>query len=266
MGTSREVSGPSGTRFTSLGLVDETGSTNRDLLDRARDGESEGAVLVTEHQTAGRGRQGRTWHDEPGSSLLCSVLLWPDLAWAPLIPLITGISVVRAARSFGAGSVEATSIGLKWPNDVLLVPGGGGGERKLAGILAEAASLPAGLAVVVGFGMNVRWDVGPPDEVAERAVDLASVVGDGGPDRIELLHRILVELEAQLIALERGDRMAVLDEYRELCVSIGRDVRLETPGGVLEGKAIAVDDGGGLVIDSGSSTTTVTAGDAHHLG
>jgi BirA family biotin operon repressor/biotin-[acetyl-CoA-carboxylase] ligase len=255
MVTQRDFAGPTETRFSLIRIVSETGSTNKDLLDEAAQGAAEGQVLVTDHQTAGRGRQGRSWFDEPGASLLTSVLLRPPATWAPLIPLLTGLAITRAVRA-----ETGLEVGLKWPNDVLAKD-----ERKLAGILAEARTGIDGMTVVVGFGLNLRWSVGAPPEVASRAVDLASLTSSP-PERLSLLASILVEMEARLRQLQAGDRAALLDDYRTVCISLGRRVRLETPGGDVVGQAIAIDESGHLVIAKDDGTqVTVTAGDAHHL-
>lgn len=124
-------------------VVPQTGSTNADLLAEARAGAAEGLVLVAEEQTAGRGRLGRSWSAPPGAGLIFSVLLRPAgvpptrLGW---LPLLTGVAVASAVRD-----QTGLPASLKWPNDVLV------GERKLAGILAEAH----GDAVVVGVGLNI---------------------------------------------------------------------------------------------------------------
>ena len=174
-----EVRGPTGTRFSQIRVVEETGSTNKDLLEAGLAGAPEGQVLVTGHQTAGRGRQGRTWHDDPGSSLLCSVLLRPNPSWASLIPLATGLAVIEGVEA--ASGVRAD---LKWPNDVLVrTPSDGvspnatqmNSERKLCGILAEAAGTAEALIVVVGFGLNLRWHGELPAELSARSIDLASL-------------------------------------------------------------------------------------------
>ena len=121
-------------------VVEETGSTNADLLEE--DGK-EGAVLVARHQTAGRGRLGRTWHTPKNAALTFSVLLRPDMPAARRgwLPLAAGVAVAEAVRD-GC----ALTVSLKWPNDVLHH------QRKLAGILAEQNMSGA---VVVGIGLNV---------------------------------------------------------------------------------------------------------------
>jgi BirA family transcriptional regulator, biotin operon repressor / biotin---[acetyl-CoA-carboxylase] ligase len=123
-------------------VVEETGSTNADLLAQARSGAGEGLVLVAEAQTSGRGRMGRRWISPPRRSLTFSVLLRPAvpaglLGW---LPLLAGVAVASALQQ--TAGVDAR---LKWPNDVLV------DGAKIAGILAERW----GSAVVVGTGINV---------------------------------------------------------------------------------------------------------------
>ncbi len=243
-------------RFSPIRWVDETGSTNLDLLADAAAGLPAGAVLVADHQTAGRGRQGRVWLDDPGRSLLFSVLLRPAPATAGLVPLVMGMAVSGAVDD-----LADVATALKWPNDVLVPTAG---ERKLAGILSEAATGPAGFAVVVGTGINVSFGGQPPAEVADRAVDLASIAGRP-VDRAELLDAILGRLGPLVDRLDAGDAVGLLDDYRTVCATLGRSVRLDTPGGELTGTAVAIDPSGGLVVESDGVTHVVLAGDAHHL-
>src|SRR5215468_7129138 len=128
-------------------VVEETGSTNADLLAEAQAGAGEGLVLVAEAQTAGRGRMGRRWISPPRRALTFSVLLRPAvpaglLGW---VPLLAGVAVASALEH--TAGVDAR---LKWPNDVLA------GGAKLAGILAERW----GGAIVVGTGINVLQERG----------------------------------------------------------------------------------------------------------
>lgn len=276
-----ELPAPPGTRFGPVRLVAETGSTNADLLARAGAGERAGSVLVTDHQRAGRGRQQRTWHDEPGNSLLVSVLLRPDPAQAPLLPLVAGLAAVDAvAAILDEVAHDATPAakpeidpragrraGLKWPNDVLIA---GLGERKLAGILAEATSTgaapgndPSSLAVVVGMGLNLRWVSQPPAEIERRLVTMAEVAG-APVDRDRVLDRFLVGLEHWLGALEADE--PVLESYRQVCLTIGRQVRFASVGTVYEGEAVGVSDAGSLIMElADGSRVELTAGDAHHV-
>ena len=155
-----------GTRFTDVRWTSGTGSTNADALALARDGAPEGVVVVADHQTAGRGRRDRHWVAPPRGSLLVSVLLRPPAALAGSASMAAAVAMAVAVEQ-----VAQVEPGLKWPND--LVVDTADGERKLAGILAEAdwpagSTISAGYrapaahdraVVVVGVGVNVSWPV-----------------------------------------------------------------------------------------------------------
>lgn len=245
------------TRFGDVRRLDEIDSTNRLLLDEARRGAPEGVVAVADHQTAGRGRLGRSWKAPPGASLLVSVLLRPDLeaARAHLATMAAGLAMVEAVW-LTAGFTPS----LKWPNDLVV------GDRKLAGMLSEAELHHGRLdALVVGIGVNVNWDVFP-GELAETAV-ACNQVADRPVDRAALLAVFLERLEDRYATLLRpgGDEM-VLGEYRQRCSTIGRLVRVELAAGeTLEGRACGVDDTGGLDVETSDGVTTVAVGDVVHL-
>ncbi len=252
-----ELPPPPGTRFGPVSLVAETGSTNADLLASAGAGASEGSVLVTDHQRTGRGRQQRVWHDEPGSSLLVSILLRPRAENAPLLPLVAGLAATDAVASLTGADHQA---GLKWPNDVL-VPSRD--ERKLAGILAEATTSGGGLAVVVGMGMNLRWRTPPPTEIERRVVTLTELVG-AAVDRNLVLDRYLSAFDRWLLALEGGE--PVLEVYRERCLTLGRVVRFASVDTEHHGTAVEVTDRGTLVLETvEGERVELSAGDAHHV-
>ncbi len=224
----------------------EVDSTNRYVLDEARAGVPAGLVAVAEHQTAGRGRLGRTWVAPPGASLLMSVLLRPDL------PADQRHLVVIAAALAMAEAVEAetgVTAGLKWPNDLLV------GDRKLAGILAEAS----GDAVVVGIGVNLHWE-DVPDELAEIAT-ACNLEGGRPTTREAVLDAFLAGYEARL-----ADLGATRASYEARLVTIGRRVRIEQSAGVLVGVAVGIDAAGHLLVRGDDETTvTVAVGDVVHV-
>jgi BirA family biotin operon repressor/biotin-[acetyl-CoA-carboxylase] ligase len=219
-------------------------STNRWLLDEARQGAPEGVVAVADHQTAGRGRLGRNWDSPAGASLLCSVLLRPDL---PLDRLHLAVAAVALAGRAAARDVAGVEAGIKWPNDLLV-----GDGRKLAGVLAEA-DLPA---VVVGIGMNVTW--APPGG----ACLVASAGAGAGVSRDALLDSLLDRL-GRLVG--EGDWAAVASAYRAACVTLGQAVRVELTDETFTGVAADVSDEGHLLVDVGMCLRTVAAGDVIHL-
>lgn len=245
--------------WSRLDVVDETGSTNADLAAAASAGAGEGRVLVAEHQVAGRGRLGRVWSAPERSALTFSVLLRPPpetrSAWGWL-PLIAGLSVVGPVRRLG--ELDA---GLKWPNDVLVA--GPGGERKLAGLLAEVA----GDAVVVGAGLNVSLR---EDELPVPAATSLAVAGSEVTDRDPVLRAVLRELATRYVAWRDagGDAEAcgLAADYRAACVTVGRDVTVHLPGGTeRRGRAVDVDAAGRLVVAGPDGVDTLAAGDVVHL-
>jgi len=222
-----------GTRFHDVRWFEIVDSTNRYLLECAAQGVPEGVVAVADEQTAGRGRLGRSWIAPPGAALLVSVLLRPQLP-AERVHLVTLAGALAASDALPGSDVK-----VKWPNDVVI------GDRKLAGILAEADG--AG-AVVVGMGLNVRDDWFP-DELARTATAVAV-------ERAELLVAWLRAYDARLAALD-----AVLADAVARSATIGRRVRVELAGETFEGTARALTEEGYLVVGD----RVVTAGDVVHL-
>jgi BirA family biotin operon repressor/biotin-[acetyl-CoA-carboxylase] ligase len=233
-----------------------TGSTNADLLAQAAAGAPEGSVLVAEAQTAGRGRLGRTWLSPPGAGLMFSVLLRPgevSPARRGWVPLLTGVAIASAVRD--ATGLDAR---LKWPNDVLV------GDRKLAGILAEQSAD----AIVVGAGINVSAS---RDELPVGSATSLALEG-ALAGRPRLLGAILGEIERLYLAWAGGpspgdpDACGLRDEYRRYSATLGRQVRVEFPGGdAAGGTAADIDAGGRLVVHTPDGPLAVSAGDVVHL-
>jgi BirA family biotin operon repressor/biotin-[acetyl-CoA-carboxylase] ligase len=246
--------GPIGTRFERLEWVEETASTNTDLLARAASGEAEGVVRVAEHQTAGKGTRGRTWIDTPGAQLMVSVLLRPTLAPTQLGRLTMAWAVAAAEA---CASLTGVAVRLKWPNDVF----DPAGERKVAGVLAESQLGAAGRveAVVIGMGMNCNGGV--PQGLAVPGVSLAEL--SGRPvDRRALLDELLRRFDDLYGRIEDP---AVVDRYRSHSATIGRRVRLVLPDGDRVGVARDVTDEGHLVAEVDGRLVTYAAADVVHL-
>lgn len=273
MSAKRKLPGVSGTIFSEIVHLTETGSTNADLLEVAKLGAPEGVVEVTDHQNAGRGRQSRVWHDDPGNSVLMSILIHRAPPVAAIVPALMGLAVVDSLNQL---EVEASSgpnhagpqFGLKWPNDVLAL---GHDERKVAGILVEATTVAAqqrsqdsNLAVVAGVGINLRWSDSPDPEVAQRATTVERVVGSS-VERWELVRKILAELDHRLNQTARAGIGPQMEQYRQRCLTLGRRVRLVTSTGELEGTATGVGDDGALLVETADGLRSVHAADAHHI-
>ncbi|HEY1616611.1 MAG TPA: biotin--[acetyl-CoA-carboxylase] ligase [Streptosporangiaceae bacterium] len=272
-----------GRLWTRLDVAAVTGSTNTDLLAAARAGAPEGTVLAAERQDDGRGRQGRAWASRPGMSLTFSVLLRPagvppsSRGW---LPLLAGVALARAVRD-----LTGIQTRLKWPNDLLTLDldggsgGGAAGGSKVAGILAEQA----GDAIVVGFGINVggvppgsgaAGSLAPASLAAAVAARGGQAAGDAGrvPDRGELLAAVLTEMQSWYRAWTAQPRPGDPDgcglraEYLHWSATVGRDLRVELPGGaVLAGRGSGIDAVGRLVVDAGGTATPVSAGDVLHV-
>jgi BirA family biotin operon repressor/biotin-[acetyl-CoA-carboxylase] ligase len=240
-------------RFSDVRRVDETGSTNADLLASARDGAREGLVLVADHQTAGRGRAGRTWTAPPGASLLLSVLVRPPAGLAGLSSMAMGLAAADAVDG-----VAGFRPRLKWPNDLVWPGDGSAPDRKLAGILAEA-HWPAEdeVAVVIGIGLNVNWPDTLPEDLADIATAINHVAGHT-VDREDVLVRLLQHLDQRYDELLRGD---IVDEWRKVSATLGRHVRVDLGSESIEGIARDVTDEGHLIVGE----RTIAVGDVVHL-
>jgi BirA family transcriptional regulator, biotin operon repressor / biotin---[acetyl-CoA-carboxylase] ligase len=242
-----------------LEVLEETTSTNAVAAQRARAGAAEGLVVVAEHQSAGRGRLDRSWEMPARSGLIVSVLLRPVVPtreW-PWLPLLTGYAVGRTLREAGFPAA-----GVKWPNDALI------GDRKVAGILVEVVDTPTGLAAVVGIGLNV--DLTPEELPVPTATSLALEAGAcGTPDRADLLAALLATLLDTYRDWQRdGETGArrLRAAYRDACVTLGRDVRVELPSGeALLGRATDVDETGRLLVEGPHGPVAVGAGDVVHV-
>ena len=241
-----------GTRFHEIRRFTSVDSTNRHLLSEAARGCADGVVAVADVQTAGRGRHGRIWTAAPGAALLVSVLLRPDLPpeRLHLVTLAAGVAAAEAVQE--VGGFEAR---LKWPNDLVV------DDRKLAGILAEAAGTGRGGTggVVVGMGLNLRSDAFPPEiaEIATAADRHAAHVVD--PD--DLLVAWLRALDHRLAELD-----GVVAAAANRSATLGREVRIELARDSFTGVATRMTPEGYLVVTRDDGTEeTVTAGDVIHL-
>jgi BirA family biotin operon repressor/biotin-[acetyl-CoA-carboxylase] ligase len=236
-------------RHIDIRLVAETGSTNSDLLAAA--GQlREPTLLIAERQTAGKGRAGRTWHSEPGATLTFS-LAW-KFALRPQalvgLPLAVGTVIAEVLARF---DVDAR---LKWPNDVLL------GRDKMAGVLIETAPAKAegALWAVIGIGINILM----PSSLAER-IDRPVAAATGLQQRREeMLAALLDSLSLALELFEQHGFPVFAERWNRLHAWSGLPVSIVDHGQVLHrGVAQGVDGEGRLLLDGGSGTVAIVAGD-----
>jgi len=272
-----------------LSVVESTQTTAFGLAAR---GAPDGTVVVADHQSAGRGRRGRSWNDAPGTSLLASILVRPRIAPALLatFSIATAVAVAEALRR--ATGIEAR---LKWPNDVLAR------GRKLAGILVETRILPTAatgvskpprtlgrpptvdadlappvtdaatrtsgrpptvdadlappVTMVIGVGVNLAQRAFPA-ELADRATSVAIETGRV-PDRDSVLEAVLQEFDAWRWRLESQGFGQVRERWLALSESIGRRVKVDAVSGL----AVGLDVDGALLVDDGRGVQRIVAGE-----
>jgi BirA family biotin operon repressor/biotin-[acetyl-CoA-carboxylase] ligase len=237
-----------------LTCFDVCDSTNQRAWHAAQAGAPDGAAFLANAQTAGRGRQGRSWLDRPGACLLISVLLRPTFLAPGEASLLTML-----AASATAAAVEAAAglrVELKWPNDVVV------GERKLAGILVETSLQGESIeSAIVGVGLNVSLDAAAHPEIAGTATSLAGELGRP-TDRLALARELLRQLDRRYATLCRGDREAIFADWRSRLATLGRRVAILDATGAQQ--VVQVEDvrsDGSLVghLEDGSSV-------AYHFG
>jgi BirA family biotin operon repressor/biotin-[acetyl-CoA-carboxylase] ligase len=245
-----------------------TGSTNDVASKLAISGDYEGAVVLAEAQTAGRGRRGHAWLSPPGSGLYVSVVLTPGRARTEddrattLVTLAAGVALAEAVEA-----ATALRVDLKWPNDLYVA------RRKLAGILAEGISTPPesrskGIdAVILGYGINVGPMAFPP-ELASRATSLELELGRQ-VDRAELFAETLAALARRYEDLLAGRFDAILDAWRSRAPAAhGSRVTFitgSTPAGIQTGVTAGIDDRGALLVRVGDHLERIVAGEVTWL-
>lgn len=227
----------------------EIGSTNdraRDLLETA----VAGVAVVTDLQTAGRGRRGRTWVSPPGMNLMCSVGVRPRLAArdAGWLGAAAALAVREACAPWAALSV-------RWPNDLVAAAG-----LKVAGLLLETAVV--GDAVdhtVIGVGINANWArAAMPGEFRDAATSLGELSGRH-VERVELLERLLAALDGELAALEAGS--SPVDRLRAVSWLDGRALAVDTGEGTVLGRGAGLADDGSLLLDTADGRVALAHGE-----
>lgn len=231
-------------------------SSNEIAKALAREGMKEGTVVICEEQSRGRGRLSREWFS-PRGGIWCSVLLKPALTpgEAPLLGFASALSIAKSIRKLY--SIDAQ---LKWPNDVLI------GNKKVAGVLVEVeAEVDTINFAVVGMGIDANFssDKFPP-EVRAIATTLRDELGRN-VSREELLAEVLNEMEAHYTGLLRGAKHELIAEYRSLCSTLGREVRVVQREREIVGKALDIEMDGSLVLLTPMGSIRVTYGDCEHL-
>lgn len=251
--TTETVGRDLGTRFVGQRVVcyESITSTNDAAKQLAVEGAPEGTVVITEEQTAGRGRHGRRWLAPAGSSLLLSCILRPLLSPAelPLLLMASALAVSQAIE-------ECTGllVNLKWPNDILLR------NRKTGGILIETGLSGEGVDyAVIGIGLNVNADMTTIPELAATATSISAELGKSA-SRLKILRALLRCMEREYLLLQRG--ASPTTRWAGRLSQLGQQVEVDTPWGREIGRIEGVDADGTLVLLRTDGTTArITVGD-----
>jgi BirA family transcriptional regulator, biotin operon repressor / biotin---[acetyl-CoA-carboxylase] ligase len=216
----------------------------------------EGTIVISEQQTAGRGRLGRTWQASPGENLTFSIILRPALRpeAVNLLPLYVAVSVAQASQQ-----VAQTKVECKWPND-LMVNG-----KKFGGILLEGSVKQNELEyVVVGIGLNVNQTSFSP-ELQEKATSLRLASGKA-INREILFREILLRLETDYQNLKTTGFQSVLPSWLSFSSMNGKQISVEQNGSVLSGTVKGLSPDGGLILHADGAERVLFAGDVTIVG
>jgi BirA family transcriptional regulator, biotin operon repressor / biotin---[acetyl-CoA-carboxylase] ligase len=255
--------------FSRLERFDRVGSTNDIVRAWLDAGTPEVCLAVTNEQTAGRGRAGRSWQAPPGAGLLLSLGFRP--VWLPadrVWRVMATASLAMAAAAEEVAGLSDGAIRLKWPND-LVIESDSVGPRKLAGVLGETEGLGTDdPRLVVGIGVNADWRAADfPVELASAMTSLREAAGDHAIDPVRLRHAFIDRLMAGIGALRSGR----FDEagWTARQVTTDRMVRLEGTAGHEMVRAVGVDaDTGALVVEDADGATgqrLVVVGEISHV-
>jgi BirA family transcriptional regulator, biotin operon repressor / biotin---[acetyl-CoA-carboxylase] ligase len=237
--------------------LDETDSTNRYLSERHEDFTMTGAVVVAGHQTKGRGRFDRTWHDAPGASLLFSILLrHPHLPEAHSFLTLT--PAIALAQVLEARYGQSVGIALKWPNDVLM------NGRKVAGILGQTSAQGERAVSIVGMGVNTNFRADAlPEDLRSQATSILQESGQTLPREV-LLAEILGRWEPLFDHILEGRTGVLREKWEAFGPSCGDPIHRTENDTVLHGTFESLGERGQLIIrDMQGNLHEIFSGDIH---
>lgn len=232
-------------------------STNELAFRMAQEGAFHGEVVITDHQTQGKGRRGRTWVSPKGLNAYFSVILRPELPpqRAPELTLVAAVAVAETLREAGAADAS-----IKWPNDLQI------GGKKVAGILTELSAEPDHVHfVIVGVGVNLNSKaVDFPPEVSGLATSLMEARGRTVP-RALFTAALFTRLEQWLDLHQEQGFEPVREAWKKLSSTLGRDVLVKTERREFTGIAEDIDESGALLVRTEAGLERVIAGDVEQL-
>ena len=197
-------------------------------------GAAEGTVVIADEQTAGRGRMKRAWLSPKGSIAL-SIILYPEVVHLPFLIMLASLAVVHSVET-----VTGLNPQIKWPNDVLI------NDKKVCGILIESdVEKDTVKYVVVGIGLNVNLKLDDFPDIRLAATSLSDELGRD-VSRLDIIHRLLVEVERLYLTLPGGE--PIYEEWRDKLVTLGKRISVKSGKTVYEGVAESVSRDGSLLL------------------
>lgn len=228
-------------------------STNTRATELAAEGGAHGTLVLARQQSAGRGRLGRQWVSPADSGIYASFLLRPETEALPNLSTITlavGVACARAIQN-SAG----IDVGLKWVND-LVVDG-----RKLGGILCEMSARPSGNALIIGIGINVRFNADElPDDLREKMTWLERITGQPVDPNL-VIAEVAKQLEEIYDMLLDGRSKVILEQWKLRSITLGRRIIATSGERSIEGTAVDIADGGALIVDVDGEKIELHAGE-----
>lgn len=227
-------------------------STNAEATRQAESSCGHGALIVANHQQAGRGRRGRSWESPAGTSIYMSLLLKPDINPnnASMLTLVAALAVSRAISQ-----ITGKPAGIKWPNDIVM------NGKKVCGILTEmSAQFDYVNHIVVGIGINVNTELFP-EEIAHMATSLLLETGKR-INRAELIEAVCEQFEEVYATyMETQDLRNLVKEYNANLVNMHQNVKVLDPKEPFEGRAMGITPRGELMVDTWESRKLVSSGE-----
>lgn len=228
-------------------FLDEVDSTNTHAKRLAEEGAPSGTLVVTDAQTKGKGRRGRTWESPKDSAIYMTLLMRPEIRpdRASMLTLVMGLSVVQAIKK-----VLNLDTAIKWPNDVVL------NKKKLVGILTEMnAQIDYIEYLVIGVGINANMQEFPP-ELQEKATSLRIAMGHP-VNRAELIAETMRIFEVNYAVFEKTqDLSGLLEAYQAVSANYQKPVKVLEPGNEYEGIARGINEQGELLVEREDGTVT----------
>ena len=227
--------------------LEKTYSTNVDAWECSQTQKQEGALIIADHQTKGRGRRQSKWYSVEGKSLTFSFMLLPEISLEKLgiLPLLTGVSIVK-----GIHNISNILSGLKWPNDIMI------SRKKMGGILVESRTVKQGLSVVVGIGLNINESEDDiQDKLQGQATSLHIESGEEFSREL-ILSSILNEFEN--LYLNFWDDIIPL--WQEYCIHENDDITFHSNKKIHQGTFRGITETGHAMIQINGKTETFPAG------